>query len=140
MRDYYGKVFERYTLRDTVIKFFEKYDILLSPVLPVTELDAGVDIPLHLGDRNLVSWVFYTYPFNLTGNPAASICAGVSKGGMPVGLQSWGARTVTHGSRFRENAEPWLQYPPISRITAEHDYIIFSPPSLLEHNRWFMFF
>ncbi len=37
--------------------------------------------------RNLVSWVYYTYPFNLTGQPAASVCAGVAPDGMPVGLQ-----------------------------------------------------
>ena len=36
LRDYYGKVFERYALRDELRPFFERYDILLSPVLPVT--------------------------------------------------------------------------------------------------------
>jgi aspartyl-tRNA(Asn)/glutamyl-tRNA(Gln) amidotransferase subunit A len=87
MRDYYTKVFARYALRDRIHAFFERFDILLSPVLPVTSLDTGVDIPAHLPDRNLVSWVFYTYPFNLTGNPAASICAGIAADGMPVGLQ-----------------------------------------------------
>lgn len=87
MRDYYTKVFARYALRDRVNGFFRRYDILLSPVLPVTSLDVGVDIPSHLGDRNLVSWIYYTYPFNLTGNPAASVCAGIAKDGMPVGLQ-----------------------------------------------------
>jgi aspartyl-tRNA(Asn)/glutamyl-tRNA(Gln) amidotransferase subunit A len=87
MRDYYGKVFERYALRDTLRPFFERYDILLSPVLPVTSLDVGKDVPGHLGDRNLVSWVYYTYPFNLTGQPAATVCAGIAADGMPVGLQ-----------------------------------------------------
>ena len=87
LRDYYSKVFERYALRDTLRPFFERYDILLSPVLPVTSLDVGKNIPDHLGDRNLVSWVYYTYPFNLTGQPAASVCAGIASDGMPVGLQ-----------------------------------------------------
>ena len=87
LRDYYGKVFERYALRDKLRPFFERYDILLSPVLPVTSLDTGKNVPDHLGDRNLVSWVYYTYPFNLTGQPAASVCAGLASDGMPVGLQ-----------------------------------------------------
>lgn len=87
LKDYYSKVFARFALRDKIVSFFETYDILLSPVLPVTSLDAGKNIPDHLTDRNLVSWVFYTYPFNLTGNPAATVCAGVAKDGMPVGLQ-----------------------------------------------------
>lgn len=87
MRDYYTKVFARYALRDTVRTFFETYDLLISPVIPVTSLDAGKNIPDVLTDRNLVSWVYYTYPFNLTGQPAASVCAGVAPDGMPVGLQ-----------------------------------------------------
>jgi len=87
MRSYYEKVFERYALRDKVCAFFETYDLLLSPVLPVASLDAGKNIPDQLRDRNLVSWVFYTYPFNLTGQPAATVCAGIAADGMPVGLQ-----------------------------------------------------
>ena len=87
MRDYYEKVFERYAFRDKVRTFFETYDLLLSPVLPVSSLDAGKNRPDHLTDRNLVSWVYYTYPFNLTGQPAATVCAGIAEDGMPVGLQ-----------------------------------------------------
>ena len=34
--------------------------------------------------RNLVSRVYYTYPFNLTGQPAASVCAGIASDGMPA--------------------------------------------------------
>ena len=87
MRSYYEKVFERYAFRDKMRLFFEKYDILVSPVLPVSSLDVGLNIPVHLTDRNLVSWVYYTYPFNLTGQPAATVCAGIAEDGMPVGLQ-----------------------------------------------------
>jgi aspartyl-tRNA(Asn)/glutamyl-tRNA(Gln) amidotransferase subunit A len=87
MRDYYTKVFARYALRDAVRRFFERYDVLISPVLPVTSLEVGKNIPDELRDRNLVSWVYYTYPFNLTGQPAASVCAGIAQDGMPVGLQ-----------------------------------------------------
>jgi aspartyl-tRNA(Asn)/glutamyl-tRNA(Gln) amidotransferase subunit A len=87
LRDYYEKVFARYALRDRMRVFFERYDLLLSPVLPITSLDIGKNLPDHLNDRNLVSWVYYTYPFNLTGQPAASVCAGIASDGMPVGLQ-----------------------------------------------------
>jgi aspartyl-tRNA(Asn)/glutamyl-tRNA(Gln) amidotransferase subunit A len=87
MRTYYETVFRRYALREEMRRFFERYDALISPVLPVASLDAGVDMPAHLSDRNLVSWVFYTYPFNLTGQPAAAVCAGLAADGMPVGLQ-----------------------------------------------------
>ena len=87
MRAYYATVFERYALRDRMRGFFERYDAIVSPVLPVTSLEAGVDMPDGMMDRNLVSWVYYTYPFNLTGQPAATVCAGIAADGMPVGLQ-----------------------------------------------------
>lgn len=87
MRDYYTTVFARYALREKMREFFQRFDLLISPVLPVTSLDAGKNIPDALHDRNLVSWVYYTYPFNLTGQPAASVCAGIAPDGMPVGLQ-----------------------------------------------------
>lgn len=73
--------------RDKLRLFFDHYDILISPVLPISSLEVGKDIPDSLPDRNLVSWVFYTYPFNLTGQPAAAVCAGIAPDGMPVGLQ-----------------------------------------------------
>jgi len=110
MQSYYASVFERYALRDKILKFFERYDILLSPVLPVTSLDAGVNIPAHLSDRNLVSWVFYTYPFNLTGQPAAAVCAGIASDGMPVGLQvvgrSHGEYDVVRAAAAFERTQP----------------------------------
>jgi aspartyl-tRNA(Asn)/glutamyl-tRNA(Gln) amidotransferase subunit A len=87
MRSYYTKVFERYAFRDEVRTLFDTYDVIVSPVVPVTSLDVGVNIPPHLSDRNLVSWIYYTYPFNLTGQPAGSVCAGIAADGMPVGLQ-----------------------------------------------------
>jgi aspartyl-tRNA(Asn)/glutamyl-tRNA(Gln) amidotransferase subunit A len=96
MRDYYEKVFRRYAMRDGTRTFFETYDLLLSPTLPVSSLDIGKNIPDQLSDRNLVSWVFYTYPFNLTGQPAASICAGIAGDGMPVGLQIVGRRNAEY--------------------------------------------
>jgi aspartyl-tRNA(Asn)/glutamyl-tRNA(Gln) amidotransferase subunit A len=86
LRSYYSKVFERYALRERMRLFFERYDLLLSPVLPVVALDVGKNVPAHLADRNLVSWVYYPYPFNLTGQPSATVCAGFADG-MPVGLQ-----------------------------------------------------
>ena len=55
LRDYYGKVFERYALRDTLRPFFERYDILLSPVLPVTSLDVGKNVPDHLATWHITT-------------------------------------------------------------------------------------
>jgi aspartyl-tRNA(Asn)/glutamyl-tRNA(Gln) amidotransferase subunit A len=111
LRDYYGKVFERYALRDALRPFFERYDILLSPALPVSSLDAGKNVPGHLADRNIISWVYYTYPFNLTGQPAATVCAGIAADGMPVGLQIVG-RALDEFSVVRAAAAYERNQPP----------------------------
>jgi len=84
---YFLKYFQRFDLREHFRKFLEPYDLLITPTLPVADLAAGVNVPPELTDRNIVSWVYYTYPFNLTGNPAASVPCGFTAEGMPVGLQ-----------------------------------------------------
>jgi aspartyl-tRNA(Asn)/glutamyl-tRNA(Gln) amidotransferase subunit A len=110
MRTYYEKVFERYAFREQMRLFFEKYDVLVSPVLPVSSLDVGLNIPRHLKDRNLVSWVYYTYPFNLTGQPAGTVCAGLDSENMPVGLQivgrTMGENDVVRLAAAYERSQP----------------------------------
>ena len=114
--DYYAKVFERYDFREKMRTFFEDYDLLLTPTLPVAAFDVGLDVPPELPDRNIVSWVFYTYPFNLTGHPAASIPAGWTGDGLPVGMQMV-SKTLAEEDIFRaaaafEAARPWADRRP----------------------------
>jgi Asp-tRNA(Asn)/Glu-tRNA(Gln) amidotransferase A subunit family amidase len=113
----YGRAVQmRYAFREHARKFFERYDLLLSPTLPVAGVDVGVSIPPGLEHRNLVTWVSYTYPFNLTGQPAASIPAGFTCGGLPVGLQLV-ARAHREEDLFAaaaafEAVRPWTQHKP----------------------------
>ncbi len=111
LRTYYARVFERYALRDKIRTFFESYDVLISPVLPVTSVPAGRDIPDGMADRNLLSWVYYTYPFNLTGQPAATVCAGIAADRMPVGMQIVG-RALGEADVVRVAAEVERLHPP----------------------------
>lgn len=116
---YYTRVFQRYELRETMRKFFERFDLLLTPALPCAAFDVGLNTPPQLPDRNIVSWVYYTYPFNLTGQPAASVPAGFTRAGLPVGLQMV-ARMHHEIDIFRaaaalEACQPWAEKkPPIS--------------------------
>jgi Asp-tRNA(Asn)/Glu-tRNA(Gln) amidotransferase A subunit family amidase len=116
VEEYYSKVFARYELREKVRRFFESYDLLLTPTLPVPPFGAGVDVPPELPGRSIVSWVYYTYPFNLTGNPAASIPCGFTGDGLPVGLQMVvGTNRETDLLRAAaafETARPWAQILP----------------------------
>tara|TARA_R110000772_G_scaffold49123_6_gene112843 strand:- start:156288 stop:157691 length:1404 start_codon:yes stop_codon:yes gene_type:complete len=84
---YAARVLERHAFRETVRHIFDTYDVIAGPTLPVTAVPVGRDTPEGLEDRSPVDWVFYTYPFNLTGHPAVSINAGFTAAGMPTGLQ-----------------------------------------------------
>lgn len=111
LEEYYRRVFQRFDLRDHVRKLFDECDLLMTPTLPVTAFEAGRNVPPGYDDRNMVSWVYYTYPFNLTGNPAASIPSGSGNDGMPIGLQVV-ADTHREDNLFRvasaiELALPW---------------------------------
>ena len=116
VEEYYAKVFARYELREKVRRFFELYDLLLTPTLPVPPFEAGVNVPPELPERSIVSWVYYTYPFNLTGNPAASIPCGFTEDGLPVGLQLvTGTNRETDLLRAAaafEAAHPWTHIVP----------------------------
>lgn len=125
IEDYYAKVFRRYDFRETMRAFFEDYDLLLTPTLPVPPIDVGLDVPPELPGRNIVSWVYYTYPFNLTGQPAASIPAGFTSDGLPIGLQMV-ARINSETDIFRaaaayEAARPWAERRPPLDGAAESD-------------------
>jgi aspartyl-tRNA(Asn)/glutamyl-tRNA(Gln) amidotransferase subunit A len=117
--EYYTKVFRRYELREKLRVFFEGFDLLLSPATPCAAFDVGLNTPPQLPDRNIVSWVYYTYPFNLTGQPAASIPAGFTRDGLPVGLQMV-AKINSEVDIFRaaaafERSQPWFdRYPRLS--------------------------
>ena len=119
--EYYSKVFRRYELRDRMRVFFERFDLLLTPTLPCPAFDVGLNTPPQHADRSIVSWVYYTYPFNLTGQPAASIPAGFTRGGLPVGMQMV-ARINHETDIFRaaaafEAVRPWVGEKPPEFIT-----------------------
>jgi Asp-tRNA(Asn)/Glu-tRNA(Gln) amidotransferase A subunit family amidase len=120
VEEYYTKVFARYELREKVRRFFESYDLLLTPTLPVPPFEGGVNVPPELHDRSIVSWVYYTYPFNLTGNPAASIPCGFTDDRLSVGLQMvTGTNRETDLLRAAaafEAARPWAHVVPDLRI------------------------
>jgi aspartyl-tRNA(Asn)/glutamyl-tRNA(Gln) amidotransferase subunit A len=71
--------------RETLGKFFQHYDLLLTPATPCTAWDINRGLPP--GHENAIVWSYFTYPFNLTGQPAGSLPCALSKEGLPIGLQ-----------------------------------------------------
>lgn len=68
--------------------FMQDYDVLVTPTLPIVAFEAGKlqpDDPDAQG--KWVNWTPFTYPFNLTQQPAASVPCGFTQSGLPAGLQ-----------------------------------------------------
>jgi aspartyl-tRNA(Asn)/glutamyl-tRNA(Gln) amidotransferase subunit A len=72
--------------------FHERYDLLLTPTLPIPAFEAGVEVPAGWPRERWTSWTPFTYPFNMTQQPAASVPCGFTADGLPVGLQIVGPR------------------------------------------------
>ncbi len=96
-------------------RFMEGYDLLLTPTLPITAFTAGADRPDSIPSEAL-SWTPFTYPFNLTGQPAATVPCGRASDGLPVGLQIVGRwrddASVLRAAAAFEEARPWAQLRP----------------------------
>jgi aspartyl-tRNA(Asn)/glutamyl-tRNA(Gln) amidotransferase subunit A len=91
-------------------RFHDEWDLLLTPTLPLAAFEAGREVPGGWSDRRWPSWTPFTYPFNLTQQPAASVPCGFTAAGLPVGLQIVGPRhadaRVLRAARAYEAAHP----------------------------------
>lgn len=90
--------------------FFERYDLLVTPTLPLLAFEAGVETPDRRKYPRWIDWSPFSYPFNLTQQPAASVPCGFSAGGLPIGLHLVGAKyadaLVLRAARAFEAARP----------------------------------
>ena len=73
-------------------EFHQDHDLLVTPTMPVTAFRAGQAAPDGWPSQLWTSWTPYTYPFNLTQQPALSVPCGFTGAGLPVGLQMVGPR------------------------------------------------
>ena len=108
--DVMGAEDERSGLALRMAAFHQDYDLLLTPALPIPAFEAGVEVPRASEMARWPEWTPFSYPFNLTGQPAAVVPCGFTSGGLPVGLQIVGPRhqdaLVLHAARAYEKAHP----------------------------------
>lgn len=111
--DVYQAGVQRNAWYDAMRKLMERYDLLVTPQLPVTAFPAGDDQPGTIDGKptTYLGWTAFTYPFNVTGQPAATIPCGFASDGLPVALQfvgGWHAdATVLRAAAAWEDAFPW---------------------------------
>lgn len=102
---------ERAEISAAFAGFFEKCDLLLTPTVPLPAFDAGYPVPPSGSwGKEWTDWTPFSYPFNLTQQPAASIPCGMTGDGLPIGLQIIGAMgadaLVLRASHAFEAAKP----------------------------------
>jgi aspartyl-tRNA(Asn)/glutamyl-tRNA(Gln) amidotransferase subunit A len=98
--------------------FFEEWDFLITPTVSVAAFPAERLMPEHWPEHpwDWLSWAEFSYPFNMSWNPAATVPCGFTAAGLPVGLQIVGRRFddlgVLQASAAFEAALPWAERRP----------------------------
>jgi aspartyl-tRNA(Asn)/glutamyl-tRNA(Gln) amidotransferase subunit A len=106
---------------NTMWRFMREYDLLLTPTLTTPAFPVHMQGPERVGGRYVrdTAWLSFAYPFNLTGQPAATVPAGFTGAGLPVGLQIVGRHLddglVLRAAAAFEAVRPWAQHwPPVA--------------------------
>jgi len=103
-----------------VHRFLARFDLLITPTVAVPAFEVGKPGLNEVNGQpsSPLGWTPFCFPFNLTGQPAATVPVGFTSAGLPVGLQIVGRRhadhTVLAASAAFEAAQPWAdRRPPV---------------------------
>lgn len=117
--DYLRAAGRRRAFWSQVQGFLARFDLLLTPTVAVPPFaDAGGFGPREIAGEKVtpLGWIAFTFPFNLTGQPAATVPVGFTSDGLPIGLQIVGRRhadaQVLAASAAFEAAQPWASRRP----------------------------
>jgi aspartyl-tRNA(Asn)/glutamyl-tRNA(Gln) amidotransferase subunit A len=110
--------FDRLAWEEHPRRLFERYDLLLTPTIACAAFKVGLDGPSEIAGTatGIYDWIPFTYPFNMTGHPGASVPCGFTSDKLPIGLQILGRRfedaTVLRASAAFEKIAPWAHLRP----------------------------
>jgi aspartyl-tRNA(Asn)/glutamyl-tRNA(Gln) amidotransferase subunit A len=111
---------QRADLVNFLWRLFERFDLLLTPTLSTEAFDARGKMPPEIDGHpveNPLAFLPFTYPFNLSGHPAATVRAGMTDAGLPAGLQIVAERhredLVLQASYAYECERPWNHHWPV---------------------------
>ncbi|MGK5496990.1 amidase [Streptomyces sp. URMC 125] len=90
--DYLAAVDVRMAMGRIAGAFHTRYDLLVTPTLPITAFALGAEVPPGSPHGRWTGWTPFTRPFNMTQQPAVSVPCGTDGRGLPVGVQLVGAR------------------------------------------------
>src|SRR5215813_1751835 len=115
--EYVRAIAARQALVDTLRRFFERYDLLITPTACLPAFPLGIVGPREVAGREVthLGWTL-CYPFNWSGQPAISVPAGWTASGLPVGVQIIGRRfedaLVLRAAAALEARRPWAERRP----------------------------
>lgn len=92
LTDYLVAREQRAALVARMAEFHREFDLLVTPTMPLSAFAAGHEVPPGSDYVDWVDWTPFSYPFNLTQQPAASLPCGLDDNGLPVGLHLVGPR------------------------------------------------
>jgi aspartyl-tRNA(Asn)/glutamyl-tRNA(Gln) amidotransferase subunit A len=91
-------------------QFMQRFDLIVTPAVAVPAFDAKPAGHSALTPQNMLGWTPFSYPFNLTQQPACSIPCGLTRAGLPIGLQfvgpMFGDALVLRAARAYESVRP----------------------------------
>lgn len=90
--DFFRALESRARLTQRLEHFNQKYHLLMTPSVSVSPFEANHEVPPGSGMRDWEEWAPFSYPFNLSQQPAASVPCGFTDTGMPVGFQLAGGK------------------------------------------------
>jgi aspartyl-tRNA(Asn)/glutamyl-tRNA(Gln) amidotransferase subunit A len=112
---------QRETLGRRMNLLHQQYDLLVTPQLATTAFAVKYEVPPGNGMTRWWEWSPFTYPFNLTQQPAATVPCGFASNGLPVAMQLVGAkfedRKVLRAARAYERVRPF-KMPPLPAASA----------------------